>query len=603
MGGTKRSLALYLRGHHAAGAAAVGQVRRQAAACRDGDLGLLLVRLSKEIAEDRGHLAHVMTKLGVKPARLRSLVARIFGWLARWFIRAHAPGRPQALLIGLESLSLGIEGKASLWRTLREVAVGEPRIGDVDFDALLARAEDQRRQLEPHRLEVALQANANAYSNGSRVTAKGTPHQPDPSEIPAPSSLAGAQAASRQPKPAPTGVLSRSTVVAGRPDEGQSAAPASAAAPASRSLGKPTPASSEQTAVLAAVKGEPAEKDAETDETDEAGRQPVTSPSDAGESSGSDEPTDAGESPGSDEPAAESPSADESKAELGTEASAQGSAGEEPDADRAEDLAVAAGTEPRTDAENSIGTGTAASAGTEVSTDKASGERDTDHSTGTDVDASPDAEGNADKAGAETDTEAGDAAEAEAAELSEEEQRRAAELAIEAEAQKLLAEVEREVEAKLKAEAEPPETKSSRRGRGKAKRPPKTQPEAPVLVEAQETVAMSAVEPANPEPKDEVTAPVAAAAKKLAARKPAAAAKKESGSVYVAKAAKPKKAVAKQVFVPRPKVGIDDEPPAPPARPARRKPRRVEPQRVVIDPKKLSTLKFEAIKGDKPPAE
>jgi hypothetical protein len=88
---------------------------------------------------------------------LRNAAASTAAVLGRWFLRAERPGEVQAILIGLESLSLGIEGKAKLWRTLGEVSVTEPRLAGIDFAGLSERACTQRERLEPYRLAAALE--------------------------------------------------------------------------------------------------------------------------------------------------------------------------------------------------------------------------------------------------------------------------------------------------------------------------------------------------------------------------------------------------------------------------------------------------------------
>jgi hypothetical protein len=172
---TKRSLTLYLQGHHAGAEAAVVSVRQQAAIDADSEIGRLLARLGDEIAEDMASLRDVMAKLAVRPSVVKNLGARVTAHLSRWTLRAHLPGPPQAQLIGLESLSLGIEGKLRLWCALREIAADDPRLGEIDFDALIKRAERQRVQLEPHRLEAVRQANANAEANSRLADAPATP--------------------------------------------------------------------------------------------------------------------------------------------------------------------------------------------------------------------------------------------------------------------------------------------------------------------------------------------------------------------------------------------------------------------------------------------
>jgi hypothetical protein len=46
---------------------------------------------------------------------------------------------------------MGIDGKRLLWSNLRDLAGLAARLPDVDFDALIDRAERQRAELEPYR--------------------------------------------------------------------------------------------------------------------------------------------------------------------------------------------------------------------------------------------------------------------------------------------------------------------------------------------------------------------------------------------------------------------------------------------------------------------
>lgn len=61
-------------------------------------------------------------------------------------------------LLEFETLSLGIEGKRSLWRALREVREAYPELIETDLDGLVERAEHQRSMLEDHRLAAARRA-------------------------------------------------------------------------------------------------------------------------------------------------------------------------------------------------------------------------------------------------------------------------------------------------------------------------------------------------------------------------------------------------------------------------------------------------------------
>jgi hypothetical protein len=151
-------LTVYLRGHHAGGHTALRRLREQAVSDPIDDRRAFLDALATEIDADLSTFQDVMARLGVRPSPLRNAAASTAAVLGRWFLRAERPGDAQAILIGLESLSLGIEGKAKLWRTLSEVSVTEPRLAGIDFAGLSERARNQRERLEPYRLAAALEA-------------------------------------------------------------------------------------------------------------------------------------------------------------------------------------------------------------------------------------------------------------------------------------------------------------------------------------------------------------------------------------------------------------------------------------------------------------
>ena len=50
--------------------------------------------------------------------------------------------------MAVEALTLGVEGKASLWRALKTVRPKYPALESVDLDGLLASAEQQHDALE-----------------------------------------------------------------------------------------------------------------------------------------------------------------------------------------------------------------------------------------------------------------------------------------------------------------------------------------------------------------------------------------------------------------------------------------------------------------------
>jgi hypothetical protein len=152
-----RLLSIYLRDHHAGAVAGTSLASRTAGANEGTAYGEELARLRDEIEEDRRTLEALMERLGVSQDRLKDASAGVAERLGR----LKRNGRllsysPLSRLVELESLALGVTGKLSLWRSLRE-AHGEVVAG-TDIRALEARAENQRERIE----ELRLRASADA---------------------------------------------------------------------------------------------------------------------------------------------------------------------------------------------------------------------------------------------------------------------------------------------------------------------------------------------------------------------------------------------------------------------------------------------------------
>jgi hypothetical protein len=65
---------------------------------------------------------------------------------------------PLSRFVELDFLAMGIDGKKLLWSTLRDLAGLAERLPDVDFDALIARAQAQRDAVEPFRSSAGADA-------------------------------------------------------------------------------------------------------------------------------------------------------------------------------------------------------------------------------------------------------------------------------------------------------------------------------------------------------------------------------------------------------------------------------------------------------------
>ena len=150
-------LSTYLQDHHAGATAGVELARRAAGSNEDHPSGPELARIAEEIEEDRQVLERVMDELGVGKSSVKDVAA----WTAEKLGRLKPNNRllgysPLSRVVELEGLALGVTGKTALWEALRET-VGS-RVEGVDFEALAARARDQRTRLEELRREAAAEA-------------------------------------------------------------------------------------------------------------------------------------------------------------------------------------------------------------------------------------------------------------------------------------------------------------------------------------------------------------------------------------------------------------------------------------------------------------
>jgi hypothetical protein len=159
-------LAIYLNDHLAGATFGTGLARRIARQHRDAAPGADLERLAVQIEEDRQALLAIMDDLGI-PARQYKIYG---GWVAEKLGRLKPNGvlyRRSGLstLIELETMRLGVEGKALIWRTLLMVARQESRLDGNRITALLDRALGQIDTLETLRIAAAA-ANFSVGAHG-----------------------------------------------------------------------------------------------------------------------------------------------------------------------------------------------------------------------------------------------------------------------------------------------------------------------------------------------------------------------------------------------------------------------------------------------------
>lgn len=165
-----RLLGIYLNDHLAGATSGLELARRCRSENPDTDLGRYLDGFIDELTEDRLLLGTVMEKLGVaaNPAKV------LAGWTLEKVGRLKRNGRlvsysPLSRLEELEGLVLGVEGKLSLWRTLKRLRGRNPSLAEIDLAPAIARGQRQRAALEKLRQAAAVEA----FADGERPAGPG----------------------------------------------------------------------------------------------------------------------------------------------------------------------------------------------------------------------------------------------------------------------------------------------------------------------------------------------------------------------------------------------------------------------------------------------
>lgn len=151
------ALSTYLNDHLAGSAGALDLLDSLGGHANTDELAATLESVAAEIESDRETLLGVMERLGIGSSTIKQAVARVGEKALRVKASTVVTGDDDlSRLLGLEALHLGITGKEAGWTALR--AGEHEALADVDFDALIARAQDQRMQLEPFRRMAAAAA-------------------------------------------------------------------------------------------------------------------------------------------------------------------------------------------------------------------------------------------------------------------------------------------------------------------------------------------------------------------------------------------------------------------------------------------------------------
>jgi hypothetical protein len=149
-------LAIYLNDHLAGATAGVELARRLRGSNRgDAEFGPTLAQICAEVEADRETLKDTMERLEIRRGCLKPAAAWAGEKLGRLKLNGQLRGySPLSRLVELELLSIGIVGKAQMWRAL-DGTLGES-VDKTDFGQLAERADRQRAKVEElHRIAAA----------------------------------------------------------------------------------------------------------------------------------------------------------------------------------------------------------------------------------------------------------------------------------------------------------------------------------------------------------------------------------------------------------------------------------------------------------------
>jgi hypothetical protein len=149
-------LATYLNDHLAGSEVALELLEHLQRLVPGAPAGQFAAELQAEFAADRQELEALMARLQIAQSRTRKVAAWISEKLTELkLLLDDRKGGELRMLEIWDALSLGIEGKRLLWRTLASAVDGRPELSVIDLKKLEQRAEDQHRKVEVKRLEAA----------------------------------------------------------------------------------------------------------------------------------------------------------------------------------------------------------------------------------------------------------------------------------------------------------------------------------------------------------------------------------------------------------------------------------------------------------------
>jgi hypothetical protein len=165
-----RALDVYLNDH--LGGAMLGtDLAEQIGERSEGTpLGDLMAEVAPEVEEDRQTLIDLMEQLEVSKNPAKQASAWLAEKVSRLKFGRASSGKPDfGLFMAVETMTLGVEGKLSLWKGLKQIAADHPPLAAANLDELIARAQSQHDRLEEQRISLATRVLAEEVSGVEKL--------------------------------------------------------------------------------------------------------------------------------------------------------------------------------------------------------------------------------------------------------------------------------------------------------------------------------------------------------------------------------------------------------------------------------------------------
>jgi hypothetical protein len=152
-------LAVYLNDHLAGSAAGLTLMDDVAKRAEGTALAPKLRTLAAEVREDQQLLRDTLDRLSAGERRVAQAAAWVGEKVSEGRLAMAARNHPAlALLEGLESIALGLQGKLGIFRVLAELGPLDPRLAGLPYDARAERTVAQHEMVEAERRAAAREA-------------------------------------------------------------------------------------------------------------------------------------------------------------------------------------------------------------------------------------------------------------------------------------------------------------------------------------------------------------------------------------------------------------------------------------------------------------